>query len=95
VTLPDVIPADAPPGDTYGREQDARLLGVSPRRISQRADERRYVIGRRLIRHGACPRPASNGTTGASHWYGPACPRRHLIPQPCGRGVDGGGPLGG
>ena len=38
------IPADAPPGDTYGREHAARLLGVSPRRISQLAAEGRFVV---------------------------------------------------
>ncbi len=41
------IPADAPPGDTYGREHAAKLLGVSPRRISQLADEGRFVIVQR------------------------------------------------
>ena len=40
----DHIPAGAPPGDTYGREQAAQVLGVSPRRISQLADEGRFVI---------------------------------------------------
>lgn len=39
-----VIAADAPPGDTYGREQAAKILGVSPRRVSQLADEGRFVI---------------------------------------------------
>lgn len=42
-----VIAADAPPGDTYGREQAAKILGVSPRRISQLADEDRFVIVQR------------------------------------------------
>lgn len=42
-----VIAADAPPGDTYGREQAAKILGVSPRRISQLADEGRFVIVQR------------------------------------------------
>lgn len=44
VPAADHIPAGAPPGDTYGREQAAQLLGVSPRRISQLADEGRFVI---------------------------------------------------
>lgn len=51
-TLPDPLPegptvglsADAPPGDTYGREQAARLLGVSPRRVSQLADDGRLTV---------------------------------------------------
>ena len=46
-SVSDLIPADAPPGDTYGREQAARLLGVSPRRVSQLADEGRFVIVQR------------------------------------------------
>lgn len=38
------IAADAPPGATYGSQQAAMILGVSPRRISQLAQEGRLVV---------------------------------------------------
>lgn len=38
------LAADAPPGDTYGREQAARVLGVSPRRVSQLAADGRLDV---------------------------------------------------
>lgn len=38
------LAADAPPGDTYGREQAARVLGVSPRRVSQLVESGRLVV---------------------------------------------------
>jgi hypothetical protein len=41
---PAPIPADAPPGDTYSREQAGRVLGVSARRISQLAGEGRLDV---------------------------------------------------
>lgn len=45
------LAADAPPGDTYGREQAARLLGVSPRRVSQlAADGRMEVVQAKPLR---------------------------------------------
>jgi hypothetical protein len=40
----DKLPADAPPGDTYGTQQAATVLGVSPRRVSQLAHEGRLLI---------------------------------------------------
>lgn len=41
---PGVIPSDAPPGDTYSREQAARLLSLSPRRITQLAQDGRLQV---------------------------------------------------
>lgn len=38
------IAGDAPPGDTYSREQAGKVLGVSARRISQLAAEGRLEI---------------------------------------------------
>lgn len=38
------IPADAPPGDTYSREQAARLLGISARRVTQLAEDGRLTV---------------------------------------------------
>lgn len=38
---PDLIPGNAPPGDTYSREQAGKVLGVSARRISQLAADGR------------------------------------------------------
>lgn len=38
------IPGNAPPGDTYSREQAAKVLGVSARRISQLAGDGRLEI---------------------------------------------------
>ena len=38
------LAADAPPGDTYGREQAGRALGVSARRVSQLAAEGRLDV---------------------------------------------------
>lgn len=43
-TPPTPIPADAPPGDTYSREQAAKLLGISPRRVTQLAGEGRLPV---------------------------------------------------
>lgn len=43
-SAPVPLAADAPPGDTYGREQAARVLGVSPRRVSQLADDGRLEV---------------------------------------------------
>ncbi len=43
--------ADAPPGDDYGREQAAQVLGVSPRRVSQLvADGRLQVVQEKPLR---------------------------------------------
>jgi hypothetical protein len=39
-----VIAADAPPGDTYSRDQAGKLLGVSARRVSQLAAEGRLDV---------------------------------------------------
>lgn len=48
---PALVAADAPPGETYGREQAARVLGVSPRRVSQlAADGRLEVVQDRPLR---------------------------------------------
>lgn len=45
------IAGDAPPGDTYNREQSARILGVSPRRVTQlAADGRLNVIQAKPLR---------------------------------------------
>lgn len=41
---PPTIPADAPPGDHYSREQAAKLLGISPRRVTQLADDGRLEV---------------------------------------------------
>lgn len=41
---PEVLAAGAPPGDTYGREQAARVLGVSARRVSQLAEGGRLEV---------------------------------------------------
>ena len=41
---PEPIADDAPPGDTYNREQAARVLGVSPRRVSQLAADGRLEV---------------------------------------------------
>lgn len=41
---PGVISEDAPPGETYSREQAARLLALSPRRITQLAKEGRLAV---------------------------------------------------
>lgn len=41
---PAPLPADAPPGDTYGSQQAAQVLGVSPRRVSQLAQEGRLSV---------------------------------------------------
>lgn len=38
---PAPIPGNAPPGDTYSREQAAKVLGVSARRVSQLAGDGR------------------------------------------------------
>lgn len=38
------LAADAPPGDTYGAQQAAQVLGVSPRRVSQLAHEGRLDV---------------------------------------------------
>jgi hypothetical protein len=38
------IPGNAPPGDTYSREQAAKVLGVSARRVSQLAGDGRLEI---------------------------------------------------
>lgn len=43
--------ADAPPGDDYGREQAAQVLGISPRRVSQLvADGRLLVVQEKPLR---------------------------------------------
>ena len=36
--------ADAPPGDDYGREQAAQVLGISPRRVSQLVGDGRLLV---------------------------------------------------
>lgn len=41
---PAPIPGNAPPGDTYSREQAGKILGVSARRISQLAGDGRLEI---------------------------------------------------
>lgn len=41
---PDTLTADAPPGDTYGREQAAKVLGVSARRVSQLVESGRLLV---------------------------------------------------
>lgn len=41
---PAPIPGNAPPGDTYSREQAAKVLGVSARRISQLAGDGRLEV---------------------------------------------------
>lgn len=41
---PGPIPGDAPPGDTYSREQAARVLSLSPRRITQLAQDGRLEV---------------------------------------------------
>jgi copper chaperone CopZ len=41
---PETLSADAPPGDTYGTQQAAQVLGVSPRRVSQLAQEGRLDV---------------------------------------------------
>lgn len=41
---PEVLAADAPPGETYGTKQAAQALGVSPRRVSQLAHEGRLEV---------------------------------------------------
>lgn len=47
----DPLPANAPPGETYGREQAARVLGVSARRVSQlTADGRLTVVQAKPLR---------------------------------------------
>jgi hypothetical protein len=38
------IPGQAPPGDTYSREQAAKVLGVSARRVSQLAGDGRLEV---------------------------------------------------
>lgn len=40
----DLLAADHPPGDTYGREQAAQVLGVSARRVSQLAADGRLEV---------------------------------------------------
>lgn len=42
--MPPLMASDAPPGDTYGTAQAARLLGVSARRVSQLAHDGRLEI---------------------------------------------------
>jgi len=41
---PSVLASDAPPGDTYGPQQAAQVLGVSARRVGQLAHEGRLEI---------------------------------------------------
>lgn len=41
---PEKLAADAPPGETYGTQQAAQVLGVSPRRVTQLAQEGRLEI---------------------------------------------------
>lgn len=41
---PEKLAADAPPGETYGTQQAAQVLGVSPRRVSQLAHEGRLSV---------------------------------------------------
>jgi hypothetical protein len=38
------LPADAPPGETYGARQAAQVLGVSARRVSQLAQDGRLEV---------------------------------------------------
>lgn len=41
---PEKLASDAPPGETYGTQQAAQVLGVSPRRVSQLAQEGRLEV---------------------------------------------------
>lgn len=53
MTEPDAVKssADSPPGDDYGREQAAQVLGISPRRVSQLvADGRLLVVQEKPLR---------------------------------------------
>lgn len=44
VSSPERVPADAPPGETYGAKQAAQVLGVSPRRVAQLAESGRLQV---------------------------------------------------